>query len=391
MQNPRLINNRTKKITQILQPNNKGGKPKDGLQGERNFGKDLRNISALNGNNKSMQNKDTRSLLTLRDAKPKIVQETGKKKCDTSCNNTSKLLIDKQVHSFVVDDEEIPDMDIIFKGNLSYLSEYSNTIFKDLFASETKFTASSNYLLKHAEINEACRLKIIDWLIDVHQYMELVAETLYLTVNILDRFLSIEVIPANKLQLVGVSALFIASKYEEIYPPELKDFIFISKGKFSKQDILNYEGLILSKLDFNILTISPLLLFNRLFFISAKSKENLRSVQMNHVYYLGHFLMELSLMEYSMLEFPSSIISSAALFFSRKIIGEKPAWPNKEMDKQVVIDQDLIIACAKKMFQLVKKERMSNLKTLRQKYSKPCYQDVYNKFKRGSSNKKQKD
>jgi len=391
MQNPRIINNRTKKVNQLLQPNLKPVKPKEGTHIERNFGKDLRNMQSLNGNNKSVQNKDMRSILTLKDAKPKIIQETEKKKGDTSYANISKLLIDKQINSFIVDEEDIPEMDLIFKGNLSYLSEYSNSIFKDLFANESKFTASSNYLLKHTEINEACRLKIIDWIIDVHQYMELVTETLYLTVNLLDRYLSLEVIPATKLQLVGVTALFIASKYEEIYPPEMKDFIFICKGKFSKQDILNCEGLILNKLEFNILTISPLLLFNRLFFISAKSKDNLRSSTMNLVYYLGHFLMELSLMEYTMLEFPSSIISSAALFFSRKVIGEKPAWPNKEIDKQVIIDQELIISCAKKMFQLVKKERASNLKTLRQKYSKPCFQDVYNKFKRSSSNKKKQE
>ena len=144
MQNPRVANNRAKKIPQIIQPNNKLNKTKDSLQqqGERNFGKDMRNISALNGNNKSLQNKDIRSLLTARDNKPKITQETEKKKCDNSFMNTSKIVIDNKPNSFIIDKEEVPEMDVIFKGNLYYLSEYGNTIFKDLFANESKFIES---------------------------------------------------------------------------------------------------------------------------------------------------------------------------------------------------------------------------------------------------------
>ena len=66
-------------------------------------------------------------------------------------------------------------------------------------------------------------------------------ETLFLTINIIDRYLEKTQIRRTKLQLVAVAALLIASKYEEIYVPELNDFVFISDSAFTKEEILQME------------------------------------------------------------------------------------------------------------------------------------------------------
>lgn len=71
------------------------------------------------------------------------------------------------------------------------------------------------------EINEKMRLILVEWLMDIHVRFLLNPETFYLTVNILDRFLSAKPVPRNELQLVGVSALLMSSKYEEIWPPQV--------------------------------------------------------------------------------------------------------------------------------------------------------------------------
>lgn len=52
--------------------------------------------------------------------------------------------------------------------------------------------------------------------------------------------------------MVGVTALLIASKYEEIYPPELKDFVFITDKAYTKDDVLTMEFSILSTLSFEV-------------------------------------------------------------------------------------------------------------------------------------------
>lgn len=65
------------------------------------------------------------------------------------------------------------------------------------------------------------RAILIDWLIEVHKKFELVPESLYLTINIVDRFLAVKTIPRRELQLAGISAMLIACKYEEIWAPEV--------------------------------------------------------------------------------------------------------------------------------------------------------------------------
>ena len=75
-------------------------------------------------------------------------------------------------------------------------------------------------MIKQEDINEKMRAILVDWLVEVHLKFKLMPETLYLTVNLIDRYLEKEKIKRSQLQLVGVTAMFIASKYEEIYAPE---------------------------------------------------------------------------------------------------------------------------------------------------------------------------
>ena len=94
--------------------------------------------------------------------------------------------------------------------------------------------ASPSYMSKQTDINAKMRAILIDWLVEVHLKFKLMPETLYLTVNLIDRFLEREADARNKLQLVGVTAMFIASKYEEIYAPECRDFVYISDKAYTR-------------------------------------------------------------------------------------------------------------------------------------------------------------
>ena len=70
----------------------------------------------------------------------------------------------------------------------------------------------------------------------------------------MDRFLQVEVgsVSRNKLQLVGVSAMLIAAKYEEIYAPEVKDFVYITDRAYTEKEILKMEIRILATLNFDL-------------------------------------------------------------------------------------------------------------------------------------------
>lgn len=77
----------------------------------------------------------------------------------------------------------------------------------------------------------------------MHYKFELMDETLYLTVNLIDRFLAAQPVVRKKLQLVGVTAMLLACKYEEVSVPVVEDFIVISDRAYSRKEVLEMVDL----------------------------------------------------------------------------------------------------------------------------------------------------
>ena len=103
------------------------------------------------------------------------------------------------------------------------VTDYVDDIYTNLRRKEMELAPPVNLMSSQDDINEKMRTILIDWLIEVHLKFKLRHETLFLTVNILDRFLTVQKVARQRLQLVGVVALMIAAKYEEIYPPEVSE------------------------------------------------------------------------------------------------------------------------------------------------------------------------
>ena len=91
------------------------------------------------------------------------------------------------------------------------------------------------------DVNAHMRGILVDWLVEVAQEYKLVSETLFLAVNYIDRFLSCEVAPRRKLQLVGITCMLIAAKYEEIYAPQIEDFCYITDNTYSREEVIAME------------------------------------------------------------------------------------------------------------------------------------------------------
>lgn len=101
---------------------------------------------------------------------------------------------------------------------------------------------------------------LIDWIVDVHRKFKLKTETLFLAVSLIDRICALTPIAKHRFQLLGITGLFVASKYEEIYPPYLSDFAFVCAEAYSESDILSMEAEILRLLDFSLVGTSTLVL-----------------------------------------------------------------------------------------------------------------------------------
>ncbi|KAF6157581.1 hypothetical protein GIB67_037154 [Kingdonia uniflora] len=118
----------------------------------------------------------------------------------------------------------IVDIDAADVDNQLAAVEYVEDIYKFYKLAENS-SRVHDYMNSQHEITEKMRAILLDWLVEVHSKFELVPETLYLTTHIVDRFLSLRAVSRKELQLVGISAMLIASKYEEIWVPEVNDLV----------------------------------------------------------------------------------------------------------------------------------------------------------------------
>lgn len=137
-------------------------------------------------------------------------------------------------------------------GNVYHVSEFCQEIHKNMLRVEKKWNPNPEYMRSQLKIDETIRSTLVDWLIQIHYNFKLWPETLFLTVNVFDRYCSLNEISKKEVQLVGIAALLMITKYEEIYPPTLKDFIYITGDNYTSEQILEMERKILYALDFDI-------------------------------------------------------------------------------------------------------------------------------------------
>ena len=122
----------------------------------------------------------------------------------------------------------------------------------DLFYQHEEENLVKPYMGSQKDINNRMRGILVDWLVEVHYKFRLHATTLWLTVNLLDRYLERKPLLRNRLQLLGVTCLLIACKFEEIYPPEVRDCVFVTDNAYSRDEVLSMEQSVLSVLDYQL-------------------------------------------------------------------------------------------------------------------------------------------
>lgn len=132
------------------------------------------------------------------------------------------------------------------------LEEYREDILEYMKESEQQHRPKHMYMRKQPDINHSMRTILVDWLVEVCEEYRLQSETLCLAISYIDRFLSVMSVVRAKLQLVGTAAMFIAAKYEEIYPPDVGEFVYITDNTYTKKQVLRMEQLILKVLTFDL-------------------------------------------------------------------------------------------------------------------------------------------
>jgi cyclin-A len=168
--------------------------------------------------------------------------------------------------------------------------------------------------------------------------------------------------------LLGVAALLIATKYEEIYPPELKDLLSVSENKFTKEEVLKLEFEILSTLEFNFFVPSILRFLQRYRKLSNTASDD-------QIFFFAQYLSEISLLDAFFLKHKSSEIAAASFILSARSIKKVNAW-NSEMEKWTGYKEKDLKTVIEDLKQFALEVNPKFLSTLKYKFQKEEYLNV---------------
>ena len=294
---------------------------------------------------------------------PNIIIE---KKPINTTNNVTINNTDEDVEMKIEDSNPINKeiFEIPINKNPQNVDEYFDDICEELSKYEEKYLVDPNYMTNQRDINARMRAILIDWLIDVHLKYKLVPQTMYIAVNLIDRYLEKNDTNRKKLQLVGVTAMFIACKYEEIYPPDLKDFVYITDGAYVKSDVLSMEIKMLESLNFDVTFPTQWTLFE-----TYKRKLDLDE----KTFKLAWFLMELCLINYKSLKYKMSQIAASAILIACKT---RKIYKNDWFCNKIGINEKDLEECCKEIYEFNVYNSTHNLKAIRKKFSSFKFNEV---------------
>ncbi|XP_013881741.1 G2/mitotic-specific cyclin-B3 [Austrofundulus limnaeus] len=184
--------------------------------------------------------------------------------------------------------------------------EYAKDIFDYLKQREEKFVLS-DYMSTQPSLNPEMRAILVDWLVEVQENFELYHETLYMAVKVTDHYLSKTPIQREMLQLVGSTAMLLASKFEERTPPCVDDFLYICDDAYKREELISMEANILQTLSFDINIPVPYRFLRRYAKCVSAGMDTLT---------LARYYCEMSLMEMDLVPERGSLLASACLLMA---------------------------------------------------------------------------
>lgn len=215
-----------------------------------------------------------------------------------------------------VDEEEMwDDLDAEDMDDPVMVAEYAVEAIAYLREQELTTVPSPTYMTRQPELSFPKRSILINWLITVHTHLRLLPETLFLTVNILDRFLSLRPVSEAKFQLVGITSLLLACKYEETYSPSITELVELTGGIFKKEDVIKAERFVLKTLGWTLSFYPGPMSFLRRASRADNTEPRARTI--------AKYLCELTLTDPSLFHLPPSLVAASAMWLGRMVMGRE--------------------------------------------------------------------
>ncbi|MEE6463495.1 hypothetical protein FKM82_005936 [Ascaphus truei] len=247
----------------------------------------------------------------------------------------------------------------------------SKDVWLKMLNKETRYVHDKSYLPLHPRLKPDMRSILLDWLIEVSEVYSLHRETFYLAQDFFDRFMSTQDdINKNMLQLIGVTALFIASKLEEIYPPKLQEFAYVTDGACSEEDILKMELIVLKALNWElgpVTVISWLNLYLQVTHLQESPKLLLPQYSQEQFIQIAQ-LVDVCILHMNALKFPYRILAAAALYHYTSL---------EVVTRATGLDWESVSACVYWMIPFVKAAKTENPSKLKD-FKKVPVEDRHN-------------
>ncbi|GAA0139989.1 kinase activator [Lithospermum erythrorhizon] len=222
------------------------------------------------------------------------------------------------------------------------------------------------------DVSANMRGVLIDWLVEVAEEYKLLSDTLYMAVSYIDRYMSLNVIKRQRLQLLGVSSMLIASKYEEISPPRVEDFCYITDNTYKKEEVVQMEADVLKSLGFEMGNPTIKTFLRRFTSIAQEDNEtpnlNLES--------LACYLAELSLLDYACVKFLPSLVAAAVIFLTRFTLDPKSHPWSMDLQRGTAYKPGCLKECVLVIHDLQLSRRGSSLVAVREKYKQHQFKHV---------------
>jgi len=157
--------------------------------------------------------------------------------------------------------------------------------------------------------------------------------------------------------------MLIASKYQEIYPPEIKDFVYVADKAYNKAEILKMEGDMLCTLQFKITVPTTLIFFERFSRMASLDKKTS---------FLCNYIIELALSDYNMVKYYPSVVARAAIQLASEILKKE----DKALLRNMKQDQATVKLCCNDLLVMLKGAEKSHLKVIKRKFSSLHFLEV---------------
>ncbi|CAH8356193.1 unnamed protein product [Eruca vesicaria subsp. sativa] len=252
-------------------------------------------------------------------------------------------------------------------------SIYAPEIHYNLRVAELKRRPLSGFMERtQRDVTKTMRGILVDWLVEVSEEYTLVPDTLYLTIHLIDWFLHGNYIERQRLQLLGITCMLIASKYEEIYAPRIEEFCFITDNTYTRDQVLEMETQVLKHFSFQIYTPTSKT-FLRRFLRAAQASHVMPSVEME---FLANYLTELTLIEYEFLKYLPSVIAASAVFLAKWTMNQSSHPWNPTLEHYTTYKASDLKACVQGLQELQLNTKGCPLNSIRMKYKQDKFKSV---------------